>query len=162
MTGHGQITGRHVLFAFLGFFAVVFAVNGVFVYFATSTWTGLATDNAYVRGLAYNRVLEAAEAQRALGWNVRFEVAGTGLRAATISAHFSDADGAPLEDLAVNAEFRRPATEGYDHVVALTAVSPGEYGATVDLPLAGNWDVRLAARQGETEKYIVDQRAWIK
>jgi len=158
----GQLTGRHVLLAFLGFFAVVFAVNGVFVYFATSSWTGLETENAYIRGLAYNRVLDAAEAQRALGWDVRLDVTGEGPRTAKVTAAFADAGGVPLDGLSVAAEFRRPATQGHDQAVTLNLVAPGEYGTTLDLPLAGNWDVRLVARQDEAERYVVKQRIWVE
>ena len=42
-----RITGRMVLVGLLTFFGVVFAVNGVFVYFALDSWPGLTTEAAY-------------------------------------------------------------------------------------------------------------------
>jgi len=162
MIARGQLTGRHVLMAFIGFFGVVFAVNGVFVYFATSSWTGLETENAYIRGLAYNRVLDAAATQRALGWDVRVEVASEGLGTTRVLATFTDASGIPLGGLLVAAEFRRPATENFDQAFTLNIVGAGEYGAAIDLPLAGNWDLRVVARRDEAEQYIVERRVWVE
>ena len=64
-------TGRTVLTALLITFGIVFAVNGVFVYFAVSTWPGLSQSDAYEKGLRYNEVIRAAlaqpEAQRRYG-----------------------------------------------------------------------------------------------
>ena len=44
-------TGWTVLFALLGFFGVIFAVNGLMVYEALSTLSGVDTDSAYQAGL---------------------------------------------------------------------------------------------------------------
>ena len=49
-----ELTGRHVLYMILGFFGVVLLANVVFVYLAMDTFTGLATEGAYVKGLSYN------------------------------------------------------------------------------------------------------------
>jgi nitrogen fixation protein FixH len=64
----GPITGRHVLYAMLIFFGVIFVVNGVFIYLARSTFTGVSTEDAYHKGLAYNDVIRAAGSQHTLGW----------------------------------------------------------------------------------------------
>ena len=62
----GEIKGKHVLFAMLSFFGVILVVNGVFTYFALSTFTGVSTDDAYRRGRAYNQTIEAAMEDQAL------------------------------------------------------------------------------------------------
>ena len=49
------------------------AVNGVFTYFALESFGGLETEQAYLKGLDYNRTLEAAAAQRERGWQVELE-----------------------------------------------------------------------------------------
>ena len=59
-----RITGRQVLFGILGFFGVVFAANGAFIFFALDSFTGLATDSPYQRGIEYNQTLAAAAEQR--------------------------------------------------------------------------------------------------
>jgi len=47
---------------FVIFFLVLFIVDGIFVYLATSTHTGVVTENAYEKGLRYNEVIERARA----------------------------------------------------------------------------------------------------
>ena len=48
-------TGWTVLITLLGFFGVIFAVNGVMIYAALSTLSGTETDSAYQAGLQYER-----------------------------------------------------------------------------------------------------------
>ena len=55
---------RWIPYAFLGFFAVVLLANGAMIWLAFATWTGLETEGAYQKGLAYNRTLAETEAQR--------------------------------------------------------------------------------------------------
>lgn len=162
MIARGELTGRHVLYAMIGFFGVVFLVNGTFVYFATSSWTGLETDNAYIRGLAYNRTLEAASAQDALGWDMQFDVAAPGLRSAVLTARVVNVEAAPVRGLTVAVEIRRPATDAEDRMVALEESDPGVFSGAVDLPFAGNWDMRMTARDERADLYVVERRVWIK
>ena len=74
------ITGRKVLWMLLGFFGVMMAVNGIFVYLALSSFSGLETVNAYVKGLDYNATLRRGAAQKALGWQVERERVARGAR----------------------------------------------------------------------------------
>ena len=67
MRSDKPVTGRHVLMMMLGFFGVIFAVNGVFAFLAIDTFTGLETEQAYLKGLDYNRTLTAAAEQRTTG-----------------------------------------------------------------------------------------------
>ena len=61
---------RWIPYAFVAFFGVVLLANGTMIGLAFATWTGLETEGAYQKGLAYNRVLDRARAQAALGWRV--------------------------------------------------------------------------------------------
>ena len=58
-----QWTGWTVLITLLGFFGVIFAVNGVMIYAALSTLSGTDTDSAYQAGLQYEQ--EVAQARGA-------------------------------------------------------------------------------------------------
>jgi len=134
--------GRAIPWLFVAFFAVVIAANAVMVYFAIASFTGLQTENHYLRGLAYNRVLEAERAQKALGWQVAVDFRSTGARRGLIVAHVRDATGAPLADAAVVAHLIRPAEGGHDMDVALTAGPDGTHAAEVELPLPGLWEIQ--------------------
>ena len=64
---------RFIPWLFAAGMTFVVAVNGVLVYFALGTWSGLVVERPYERGVQYNRVLEAVARQEALGW--QFEIA---------------------------------------------------------------------------------------
>ncbi len=49
---------RMIPWYFVMAFGVVFAVNGMFVYLAVSTNHGVVTENAYEKGLDYDRIVE--------------------------------------------------------------------------------------------------------
>jgi nitrogen fixation protein FixH len=137
---------RWIPWAFVAFFLVVVAANGVMVYLAQDTWTGVVTENHYEKGLAYNEALARARAQDALGWQV--DVAFTpaehsppGDPRAHVVVTMRDRDGRPLADGEVRARFVRPTHEGFDAEVALTHLGNGRYGADVSLALPGQWDM---------------------
>lgn len=151
MTTPRPITGRTVLFGMLAFFGTIFAVNGAFVYFALDSWPGLRYDNAYERGIHYNKILDAAKTQSALGWHsiitVRNDDGGHLLEARVIGA-----DGAPVTGLQIKAQLSRPTHEGMDSMLDLSAAAtPGTYGATLKLPEPGRWQAEIvASRDGRT------------
>lgn len=134
--------GRTIPWLFAAFFAVVIVANAVMVYVAVSSFTGLQTEDHYLRGLAYNRVLEAERAQQALGWQVAVDFRPTGARRGRIVAHARDAAGAPLTDAVVVAHLIRPAESGHDMDVTLTAGPDGTHAAEVELPLPGLWEIQ--------------------
>ena len=68
------LKGKHVLFILLGFFSIVFAVNGVFLYDAISTLPGEERGATYEAGLRYNATLAAERAQDSLRWSHKAEV----------------------------------------------------------------------------------------
>ncbi|HYE44111.1 MAG TPA: FixH family protein, partial [Caulobacteraceae bacterium] len=65
------VKGRHVLFGVVGFFAVVIALDSLFVTWAVQTFPGEVSTRAYEDGLAYNRTLAARQEQKALGWTAK-------------------------------------------------------------------------------------------
>lgn len=55
---------RLIPWYFVMAFLVVFAVNGLFIYLATSTNRGVVTENAYEKGLAFDRIVEASRKRK--------------------------------------------------------------------------------------------------
>lgn len=134
-------------YIFVGMFLVVIGVNMTLAYFATSTFTGLETEGAYDKGLAYNKNLAMAQAQADLGWSVDTTaepVAGAVPKVA-LTVTYKDRDGKPVEGLEVSANVMRPTTAGYDHAITLQPKGKGAYGLVHDLPLKGVWDLDLTA-----------------
>ena len=141
-TGNGVRWDRRIPWLIFAFFGVVIVANGVMVYIAVSSFTGLETEGPYNRGLAYNRVLEAERAERALGWNVSVAFEPNGDRRGRVVARARDAAGAPLEGAAVTARLVRPTQNGYDMQVTLAAEGGGIYAADIELPLPGLWEIQ--------------------
>lgn len=156
------ITGRHVLIAVLAFFAVVIAANGAFVFLALNTFTGVSTEDAYQRGLAYNETLRAAADQRALGWRAAVEGTVPAEGRARVAVTLSDRAGRPLEHLAVTGVLRRPTQDGFDRALELARVGPGRYAVEVALPLAGQWHLALEAVSREGQHFRIEERLWLK
>ena len=128
---------------FVGLFGVVLIANGALLYFALQSWTGIETDQAYQKGLAYNEQIEQAEAQERLGWSADLSVEPNGPLRAQIALRLTDSAGAPLERAEVRATFVRPTQEGHDIDLELPWRGDGHYAAEAELPLAGQWDLRV-------------------
>jgi nitrogen fixation protein FixH len=128
---------------FVGIMLAIVAVNGVMVYFATSTFPGLDSDKAYVNGLAYNETLKEAAASEALGWRTNTSLT-TDRR---LILDLGDQSGAPLSGLNLAGAMVRPATTSLDHKLSFAAdpAKPGRYIADIAFPAEGLWEIRVAA-----------------
>jgi nitrogen fixation protein FixH len=156
-------TGWHTLAALVAFFGVIFTVNGIMTYIALSTFSGIETQNAYQTGRDYNERLEAAAAQRALGWQVSFDETFTPTpdgADATVAVQVLDANGVPLTGLAGDLTFWRPVVRGEDMVAPLTETAPGIYSAQALLPARGHWEMRLLLEREEAAPYYLEKRVW--
>lgn len=136
-------------YIFVGCFVLVVAVNGAMAYFATSTFTGLETESAYQKGLAYNQNLALAKAQEQMGWTVDTQakaVAGANGAQTDIAVSYRDRDGKPVEGMEVHALMIRPTAKGQDHQIALKPQGDGRYGGVFTLPMKGVWDMDIVAK----------------
>jgi nitrogen fixation protein FixH len=130
---------------FFAMFAVVFAANGALVVFAFGSWTGLETQGAYEKGLAYNDTLAAAREQAALGWQVEIALVPGGAGRIRLETTFRDRNGRPPRLTAVTARLIRPTHSGHDLVLPLAKLENGRFGVETSLPLPGQWDVWVRA-----------------
>ena len=141
---------------FVAFFVGLAIMDGIFVYLATSTFTGVVTDQAYERGLKYNETVAAAEAQAELGW------VGSAALEGNETFSFTLSDGAnALVGADVVAEFTRPTQSGVDFQVPLMGLQNGTYSAQVDFPLEGIWDVRVYVTWKQ-QQYQHSQRLMVR
>ncbi len=126
---------------FVMFFLVIAAVDATFVMLAIKTQTGLVTDRAYEKGLAYNGVLNEAEAQRKLGiiHNVSY-------KSGKITWRLSTYNKTPVTDAKVRAKFFRAVQDGNDFELVLSDEGSGNYTAAPRFPLPGAWTARLEAQ----------------
>ena len=156
------LTGRMVLIGLAIFFGTVFLVNGFMVFSALNTFNGVHTDDAYRKGRDYNDAIHQARAQAKLGWSVQVDqrTLGTGSdRRISLDATYTDANAGPVEALTVTAQLWRPTHEGFDRTAQLRASGPGRYSGLIEAPLAGQWELRLAAERGDGTRH--DFRQWL-
>lgn len=127
-------TGRHMLAVLVGFFGVVIAVNFIMASYATSTFGGVVVENSYVASQQFNRWLDQAETQRALGWSAeaarlpdgRVEVAVAG----------------PEGDVRLTGTARHPLGRKADRPLAFEPLGGGRFRSNEALP-AERWILRL-------------------
>jgi nitrogen fixation protein FixH len=141
---------------FVAAMGVVVLVNAVMVTAALRTHSGLAHGDAFGRGLAYNAVLDAAERRDRLGWRLTVQLGGAGTDGRRlVEIGLVDSDGAPLPGGAVAASFVRPVEAMAPLAARFEETAPGRYAAGIELPAAGQWDMRIdVARGGERLQFV--------
>lgn len=132
-------------YIFVAVFAVVAAVNGVMIWLAASTFTGLEADRPFERGQRYNALMAEEASGRDWSVDVAFDPRAGG-RQGILRVDAARADRAPLTGLAVIAELRRPGLPAQDRTLTLAPTAPGRYETELALPLAGQWEARITAR----------------
>lgn len=129
--------GTWVLLCFVAFFALVVAVNVVFISTALSTHSGVVTDQPYEKGLAYNETLAAADAQPVVKHKPSWENG-------VLKWELFDESGRSI-DANVTALLYRSVKDGSDFTVTMEPVADGVYEAAIDLPMEGRWEAQLKA-----------------
>jgi nitrogen fixation protein FixH len=130
----GEFTGRHMLFAMIGGFGIVMAVNFYMASLATSGFGGVIVQNTYVASQKFNGWLAEAERQKALGWEA-------GLSRGEDGHLIVSPNGVPQFALA-SAEIRRPLGALEASTLSFERQADGTFRSTT--PLAdGRWIVRL-------------------
>jgi nitrogen fixation protein FixH len=126
------------------FFIVVFAANITMVLLGIDSWPGLVAENHYQKGLTYNQVINAQQAQDKLGWQIALRsdkliVNQTG----QLSVFLTDQDNQPIQSVRMEGILFRPVGEGVDIRFTFQEEEPGIYRSTIMPPRPGNWDVKL-------------------
>ena len=139
-TQKGRFTGRHITAILVAFFGVVIAVNLLMAQLATSTFGGVTVENSYVASQHFNRWLDEADAERAMGWKA------TAMRApdARLAVHLT---GVPAGQAKVTAVARHPLGRLPDRALQFAAAADGSFLSTTPLPL-GRWTLRIKVQAG--------------
>ncbi|MHA1517926.1 MAG: FixH family protein [Alphaproteobacteria bacterium] len=139
------IEGRHVLVALVVFFGVMFAANGLLVYYAVDTFSGGDRPDPYRSGLRYNETIDDSARQAALGWQT--EVAYND-REGRLTLRFADKSEVPIVNLHLRGVLGRPATDREDQEIVFEHMADGVYVAGIELSL-GSWVLIAIAHEGE-------------
>jgi nitrogen fixation protein FixH len=147
---HDPSRGGWIPWVFVGGMVVVVVVNGVLIFQALTTFTGVSVGQAYDRGRTYNHVLAEAARQDALGWTLN-----TRLEAGRLVVNARDRGGAPVQGV-LEAHLLRP-LDG-ERVAFADAAGTGRF--TLDLPelRAGLWELRGLLVSTTGERHDLRQR----
>ena len=136
-----RFTGWHMTAILVGFFAVVFGVNFMMARFAITTFGGEVVENSYVATERFNRWLDEAEREKALGWQAQAARGKDGrVRIALAKA--------PQSDVTLAGLARHPLGRLPDQTLAFVRQSDGSFVSVQALP-AGRWRLRLSASAGK-------------
>jgi nitrogen fixation protein FixH len=133
------LRGRHVLLGLIAFFGLIFLVNGIFAYYAITTFGGGDTSNPYQKGLDYNDRVEEAARDAELGWQAQLTY---GAASGRLAFSLTDRDGHPVSGLHFSGTIGRPATDREDLSAKFNEAERGGYAAMVRLA-PGQWIVQL-------------------
>ncbi|MBW6396831.1 FixH family protein [Roseomonas sp. HJA6] len=152
---HDPRRSRWIPWAFVGAFLVVFTVNGVLIYYAISTFTGVTVPRAYEQGRHYDSVLAEAARQDALGWRAEVTLAG-GL----LSVVATDRDGHPVPGR-IEGVLLRP-LEGIELPLAFGPRGGGRWAAEVQPTERGQWEARLTLYGVDGTPFDIRQRVMVR
>jgi nitrogen fixation protein FixH len=156
-----ELTGRSVLIWLVAFFGVVFAVNGVLVRAAISTFGGVETTSPYQAGLQFEQDIAMAQRQDALHWQVSGKLRRDGDGLAVLDIVARDERGAPIAGLIANARLTHPADERLDHAIPVRAVAAGAFHGQVEAR-PGQWELIVDLFRGEQRLFRSRSRVTLK
>ena len=132
-----RFSGWHMLALLVAFFGLVIVVNVYMAHLATSTFTGEVTENGYVASQNFNRWLDQAAREKALGWNAVVARQTDGRLVVTVT-------GKGTEQATLSAQADRPLGTGVAVIRDITFRRGLGGGFVSDVKLAdGRWRLRL-------------------
>jgi nitrogen fixation protein FixH len=152
------LTGRKVLLMIIGFFGVIFAVNGLMMKLAIQTLPGTEVDSAYSASLAYENEIAAAHDQDARGWKVDAHIQRRTGSGAELRVEVRDSSGVPVSGLRFQGRFERPTDRRADQAVELAAAGDGIYLGNAAAVMPGQWDLVLEGVAGGQRLFLSKNR----
>ncbi len=137
----GPFTGRHIAMILVAFFTVVITVNIYMARSAISTFGGEVVENSYVASQHYNKWLDEAAREKALGWQAKATRDADGRVSVTLA-------GAPANAVLAG-DARHPLGRLPDQMLKFQRQADGSWLSDKPLP-QGRWTLRIEADAGKT------------
>ncbi len=155
------LTGKGVLLWLTSFFMIVFAVNGYMMRVAFSTFAGVDADNAYKAGLEYEKEIDGADTQSALGWKVTLRLVPTGINSYRLSVTTADSASKQISGLTADVLLVHPTDRRLDLPVKMTGTGVGSFlGEFSARP--GNRDLRIELYKDGERQFRSWNRIFLK
>ena len=137
---------KYIPLSFVLFFIVLAILDGIFVYLAVSTQTGVVTKNAYEKGLNYNEAIKLADISKNYPQKLSVNIMGNN----KVEINYNIESQIIFNDVTYKAI--RPTKRGYDNSGKIKYNSAtNSYSKNLELPLAGIWDILVIAKSGDIE-----------
>lgn len=147
-----ELTGRHVLFWLIGFFGIVFLINGIMAKAAISTFGGVETQSSYKAGRMFEHEVALVKAQDALRWKVDGKLNLDRAGAAVLDMTVRDAQGQPVGGLTADARLWHPADSRRDRVIPMRKSGPGAFHGEARAQ-AGHWELIVDFYRGDKRMF---------
>ncbi len=158
----GKLQGKHVLYMLLSFFGVMVTVNGIFVYFALTSFSGLSVEDSYKRGLNYNKIIATAESQASREWVADLEFESLGNSSGLVTLHLVDKNGEKIRNLNAQATIRRPLGQYEDRSQVMVMTREG-FETEIEFEAEGQWDLIVQITgAGYEQPFRLETRIWVK
>jgi nitrogen fixation protein FixH len=142
-----EFKGWHALALFVGFFAIIAAVNAVMLTVAIRTMPGLDARNGYDPSQRFNTEMKLAEQRAGRGWQADADVRLVAGEAALVVA-IRTGTGATADGLQTVVILRHPSDRKRDRRIDLWELGDGSYSGKVTGVTPGAWDLVVEARPG--------------
>ncbi len=119
---------------------------------AQTIFPGIVSDHYFQKEEQFTEYLNALEAQKKYGWNVRFgwlmkePEAG---RKALFQVVIEQAEGGTLRNAEIHGTFMRSSDSHLDQSFVMDEATPGVYRIAVALPKPGRWQLQLDIDHGD-------------
>ena len=147
-----ELTGRAVLLWLIGFFGLVFVVNGIMANAAISTFGGVETQSSYKAGQNFEHEVALARAQDALHWKVDGKLNLDRVGEAILDMTVRDKEGRPVGGLTADARLWHPADSRLDHVIAMSKTAPGSFHGEAHAH-SGRWELIVDFYRGHERMF---------
>jgi len=147
-----EVTGRTVLIWLVGFFGLVFLVNGIMAKAAISTFGGVQTQSSYKAGQNFEHEVALARAQDDLRWKVDGKLTLDRAGEAVLAMSVRDAEGQPVGGLTADARLWHPADSRRDHVIPMRKTAPGDFRGEARAE-PGRWELIVDFYRGDKRMY---------
>lgn len=141
---------------FIALVGIFMLLDFAFVKLAYHSYSGTYTDNHYQKGVDYNKVYKSGIYDDKTGWH---GIAEFGEDYSSIIFKLMDSEERPITDADVQAKILRPVTADYDMLIQLKNIGNGFYTGVLNLPLEGQWEIRVRATKGNDE-YVMTERIY--
>ena len=147
-----ELTGRAVLIWLIGFFGLVFVVNGIMADAAISTFGGVETQSSYKAGQMFEHEVALARAQDALHWHVDGKLDLDRVGEAALDMTVRDATGQPIGGLTADARLWHPADSRRDHVIPMSKTGAGSFHGEAHAQ-SGRWELIVDFYRGDKRMF---------